>query len=338
MAGRIRAADEAATPGTAIPPQLLLVLGFLTIYVVWGSTYLAIAWGIETIPPLLLMGVRFLVAGGLLYGWARWRGAERPRPEHWGAALATGALLFGATHGLLAWAETRVPSGLAALLGATSPLWIVLLGRGKQGAERSPLPFLGSGVGILGVLVLMGPSSLQGEQPDLLGAGAVLLSAWTWSVGVMRTRAASLPASLPLASALQLLAGGVLLVVGSVVTGEPADFDIPRVSARSILGLVFLVVLGSIVAFTVYGWLLRVSTPVRISTHSFVNPLVAVLLGWALNGEVLSVRLLIAGAVIVVAIVLVVLGGRRMAKPLSTRTARSLHAVSAVRAGPRQAA
>jgi drug/metabolite transporter (DMT)-like permease len=291
--------------------RALLLLSFLAIYVVWGSTYLAIAFGVETIPPLLLMAVRFLLAGGVLYVWARRQGAPAPSPTNWGAALVTGALLFTATHGLLAWAELRVASGLAALLGATSPLWIVLMDRAHGGRTGGRLlPLAGSLAGILGVLVLMGPSAMGGARPDLLGAGAVLLSAGMWSWGMMLTRSASLPSSLALSSAVQLIAGGGLLFLASASTGELSGFDVRAVSLKSVLALGYLVVFGSIVAFSAYAWLLRTTTPARISTHSFVNPLVAVVLGWTLNAEVLTPRLLVAGAIIVVAIVLVVMGGR----------------------------
>jgi drug/metabolite transporter (DMT)-like permease len=282
-----------------------IVLGFAAIYLIWGSTYLGIRYAVETIPPLLMMGVRHFVAGALVYVWVRRRGTPAPDLRQWGYAVIAGVFLFLGGHGVLAWAEQKVPSGLAALLCATLPLWTVLLSR-IDGSERKldMRAWAGLLLGFAGVALLIGPSAL-GQHFDLLATGAVLSSALLWAVGTSYTRAVRLPASTVLSAAMQMLSGGVMLLIMGLLAGESAKIHIASITARSALSLAYLIVFGSIIAFTVYIWLLTVSSPSRTSTYAYVNPVVAVLLGWAVAGEALGVRTLVATAVILGGVALV---------------------------------
>jgi len=282
-----------------------LVLAFAAIYLIWGSTYLGIRYAIETIPPLLMMGIRHFVAGALVYAWARWRGAPAPQAKHWAYALIAGALLFLGGHGILAWAEQRVPSGLAALLCATLPLWSVLLAR-VDGTERriGMRALAGILLGFGGVALLIGPD-LFGQRLDLLAAGGVLSSALLWAVGTGYTRRVRMPNSKLLSAAMQMLSGGTLLLLTGVFTGDTSGLHLADVAARSVLSLAYLIVLGSIVAFSVYTWLVSASSPSQLSTYAYVNPVIAVFLGWALAGEALGVRTIVATLVIVAGVILV---------------------------------
>jgi len=287
------------------PTTTQLVLGFGAIYLIWGSTYLGIRYAVETIPPLLMMGIRHLSAGILVYSWARARGAEAPRKKEWAFAAAAGALLFLGGHGVLAWAEQKVASGLAALLCATLPLWTVLIAR-FDGTERklSLKTIAGILVGFAGVALLIGPDLLS-QRLNWLAAGAVLSSSLLWAIGTAYTRKVSLPSSKVLSAGLQMMSGGALLLLMAVSTGEAGRLRAANVTALSVLALVYLTIFGSIVAFTVYTWLVGVSSPSMVSTYAYVNPVVAVFLGWMAAGEVLGIRTLIATAVILAGVALV---------------------------------
>jgi drug/metabolite transporter (DMT)-like permease len=287
------------------------VLGaFLLIYVVWGSNFLAIRYAIETIPPFLLMGVRSLLAGFCLYLWARFRSDERPTLAHWRAAAIVGVMLFLGCHGLLAWAQGRVPSGVAALGMATLPLWMTLLDWLWAGAPRPGVPvWLGLGLGLLGLSVLVGPGSWGGAV-DLTGLLALQASGFAWALGSVKARRSRLPTSVVLSTGMQLVAGGAALTLVSVLSGEAMGFDPGTVSMRSLMGFAYMVVGASILAFTAYVWLLRVSTPSRVASYAFVNPLVAVVLGSSVGGEPLTGRTALA-AVLILAAVAAILSGRR---------------------------
>lgn len=279
------------------------LVAFATIYVVWGSTYLAIAYAIASIPPLLMMGVRSLLAGAVLYGWARLSGAAAPRRAAWRPAVLAGAFLFLGSHGLLAWAEQRVPSGLAALVVATGTFWMIGVEWARRGGVRPAARVVGgAALGLSGVVMLVGSGD---GGVDVAGAGALTLSALLWAVGSVYARGSALPRSPQLASALPLLTGGVMLVSMSVVTGEARALDMFAIDARALFALLYLVVFGSIVAFSAYVWLLRTTSAVRVSTHTFVNPAVAVLLGWAFAGETVTARALLAGVAIIGSVVLI---------------------------------
>jgi drug/metabolite transporter (DMT)-like permease len=281
----------------------LVVLGFATIYVVWGSTYLAIAYAIEGIPPLLMMGIRSVAAGAILYGWARARGAGPAERKAWRSAAIAGAFLFLGSHGLLAWAEQRVPTGLAALIVATGTFWMIVVEWVWPGGRRpSAGAIAGSLLGMGGVALLVGGG---GSAVDLVGAVALIIASLLWSIGSLYGRRAPLPRSPAQATGMQLLAGGALLVAASAVTGEARGFDPGAVDLRAALSLLYLVLFGSVLAFTAYVWLMRTCSPVKVSTHNFVNPVVAVLLGWAVADETLTPRMLFAGGIIVLAVMLI---------------------------------
>lgn len=285
-----------------------LLGAFFLIFIVWGSNFLAIRYAVETVPPFLLMGVRSLLAGFCLYAWARLRGAGPPTPQHWRGAAAAGVFLFLGCHGLLAWAQQRVPSGVAALGLATIPLWMTLLdwlwARGPR--PRAPV-WIGLALGLLGLGVLISPGRWSGTV-DAIGLVALLASAFAWATGSILGRKSRLPTSVVLSTGMQLLAGGLALVAVSVVTGEAAGFDPAGVSSRSIVGFAYMVVASSILAFTAYVWLLRVSTPSRVSSYAFVNPLVAVSVGWAFGGEPLTARTAVAALLIVAGVAAIVTG------------------------------
>lgn len=283
-----------------------VVLGLLVLYVVWGSTYLAIRYGLESIPPFAMSGLRYACAGVILLAAAKARGAPGIAARDFVPAFTCGALLLLCGNGGVVWSEQRISSGLAALFVATEPLFIVLL-RALPPERHAPSgrALFGTALGLSGVALLLGPAGLGGQRIDLLGAAAVLFAAFAWALGSFLSRRFA-PAESPLqATALQMLAGGALLLVASLATGEWTHFSLARVSARSLAALLYLMVFGSLLGYTIYVWLLRVADPSRVSTYAFVNPVVAVFLGWALAGEIVTLRMLVAAAVIVAAVVLI---------------------------------
>ena len=319
--------SEPRTPGSSLlgPSRARLVMGFAAIYLIWGSTYLGIRYAVETIPPLFMMGVRHFVAGSVVYAWARGRGEPAPQPRHWFYALIAGALLFVGGHGTLAWAEQRVPSGLAALLCATLPLWTVLLARADGTEPRiGRKTLVGIVLGFAGVALLIGPAALH-QRSGLLDAAVVLSSALLWAVGTGYTRRVDLPSSKLVSAAIQMLAGGALLLLSGVLGGEAAQLHWTVITPRSIFALAYLIVAGSIIAFSVYTWLVPVSSPSMLSTYAYVNPVIAVFLGWLLAGEALGIRTLIATVVIVAGVMLVSLRQRPQAsrKPVPAALSRA---------------
>jgi drug/metabolite transporter (DMT)-like permease len=299
---------------TGIAPQKAkLIAAFAAVYVLWGSTYLAIRFGVETIPPFLMAGTRHLTAGLLLYLWLRLRGGPRPDRRHWRTAVFIGGLMLLGGNGLVTWAERRVPSGLAALIVASVPLWMALLD-GVQKRRRPRLPVvLGLLIGLAGLLVLVAPGNLAGNgRVDPLGAGALLLAALSWTAGSLYSRHARLPKSILTATAMEMIGGGVLLWIAGLLFGEGARLDLAAVSARSLLSLGYLIVFGSLIGFSAYVWLLHATTPSRVSTYAYVNPIIAVLLGWALAGEAVTLRVALATVGIVASVVFIIrYGGAR---------------------------
>ncbi|MGH9941028.1 MAG: EamA family transporter [Pyrinomonadaceae bacterium] len=290
------------------PSPLLVVAAFAAVYLIWGSTYLAIRVGVETLPPFLMAGAGFLAAGGVLYIWARARGAASPEHRDWRAALVTGTALLLVGNGLVFWAEQFVASGVTALLIATEPLWVVTLNWALPGGERpGGRTFAGLAVGFVGVLLLVGAAAAGGAVAPL-GAGALVVAALSWAAGSLYSARVEGSVSPPLAAGMQMLVGGALLVVASGILGEWTTFDAGSVSSRSLLAWGYLLVFGSLVGFTAYIWLLKNVTPERASTHAYVNPVVAVLLGWAVAGEQMTPRTLAAAAVIVGAVVITISG------------------------------
>jgi drug/metabolite transporter (DMT)-like permease len=292
-------------PGT----RPLAVAGALAIvYVVWGSTYTGIAYGLETLPPLLLAGTRFLAAGAILYIAVRLSAAAAVRPtrRHWAAAALTGTPLLVLGNGGVVWAQQRVASGIAALLVATVPLWIAALDRVAFGRRLDRRSLIGLALGFAGIATLV---DIGGGGADPVGSVILVLAALGWASGTLLARGAALPPQPLLAASMQMLAGGTILTLGAAVTGELGD--IGSVSARSFAGWAYLVVFGSIVAFSAYGWLLRVAPTPLVATYAFVNPVVAVVLGWLLLGEAVGLREVIAGGIIVAAVALIVTGTAR---------------------------
>jgi len=285
-----------------------LLSAFAIVYVVWGSTFLGILFAIQTLPPFLMASARFLVAGSLLYAWSRLvKGAAAPSFANWRATALVGTLLLLGGNGLLVWSELRIPSGVAALLVGTVPCFMVLLDWLRPGGVRpTRLVVAGLLLGLLGLVWLGGPDAVMGGgRADLVGAVVVVLGSFLWALGSVYSRHAAAPPSPSLSTAMQMLCGGVALLVVSVSFGEPWAFDASAVTLRSVLGLLYLIVFGSIVAFSAYIWLLRVSTPTRVSTYAYVNPVIAVILGWAFAGEALTPRMAIAAAVIVSGVALI---------------------------------
>jgi drug/metabolite transporter (DMT)-like permease len=287
--------------------MLHIAIALGAVYVIWGSTYLAIRFAIETIPPFLMAGARYATAGLLLYGWSRLRGAPRPRLVHWRSALMLGAALLLVGNGAVVWAEQRVSSGLVALLICTEPLWIVLLVwlRSRQEKPR-PRAIAGMALGFAGLLILLKPGSGAGVGGvDPLGAVVVLLGSLSWAWGSLQGNRVRLPESPLLSTGMQMLCGGGLQLLAAVILGEPSRFAPAQVSARSLLALGYLIVFGAIVAFTAYVWLMKSAPPVLVSTYAYVNPVVAVFLGWAFAGEPITRSTLLAAAVILTGVVLI---------------------------------
>jgi drug/metabolite transporter (DMT)-like permease len=288
------------------PARAKIVLAFGVIYIIWGSTYLAIRIAVQSIPPFWMAGTRFLLAGSILYAWMRWRGTPAPLRKHWLGAAAVGALMLVCGNGMVSWAERRVPSGLAATLLAMIPLWMVLLDSFRKGGARLT-GRVGGGLvmGLAGVGILVGPARLWGSsRVDILGATALMFSALCWSVGSLYSRAAKLPPSPFLAAAMEMLAGGAMLIVLGLLA-ERGQLHWRAISLRSIAGLLYLVAAGSLLGFTAYIWLLRTVPTSRVATYAYVNPIVAVFIGWAFGGEPLSARGLLATGIIVAAVALI---------------------------------
>lgn len=300
------------------PSRLRIVAAFAAVYVIWGSTYLAIRFAVETLPPFLMAGVRFVIAGAILYAWARLRGVPRPAARYWVPAAIAGGLLLLGGNGAVVWAEQYVPSGVTALLVAMEPTWIVLLDWRLRGREARPDWRVVSGIalGLTGLMLLIGPGDLLGGGAvDPIGAAVLVLGTVLWAAGSLYSRDAPMSGTPILYTGMQMLAGGALLLVAGAATGELVRLDPAAVSVRSLLALAYLIVFGAIVGFTAYVWLLRVVDPAKVATHAFVNPIVAVVLGWALADEALTPRILSAAAVIVVAVAMITAARRRRTVP-----------------------
>ena len=287
---------------TGLPVPLLAALA--TVYVVWGSTYLGIKVALEGFPPMLLGATRFLVAGALLYAWtSRSAQAVRPTVRQWGAAATAGTLMLVGGNGAVTWAEQRIDSGVAALLVASVPLWMALLARVWQGERLRRMAVVGLFLGFVGVGVLVRPS---GESVTLLPSLAVLVGALAWAAGSIYMRRAPMPVHALRGTSMQMLAGGAVFGVISVGMGELGTFDPAQVSWRAAGALVYLVVFGSLIAFSAYTWLLRNAKPSVVSTYAYVNPFVAVLLGALLLAEPVTSGMTLAAVLIIAGVALIV--------------------------------
>jgi len=289
----------------ARPHRLLLFLAFVVIYVVWGSTYLGIRYAVETIPPLLVVVIRQGLAGLAIFAWA-WLRGYRPTWHEWRASLVLGLLYFAIGHGTLHWAETIVPSGLAALLVATEPIWIAIMAAMLSREERlTAKTIAGLVLGIAGVGLLMRAESGAGNGRLMLGSIVIVMGALSWACGVIYSRNPALPKNPVARAGMAAMSGAGLLLVVSAFTGELTHAHPSSFSARSIWALVYLIVFGTILAFTTYTWLLDHCSPTLVSTHTYANPIVAVLLGWQLAGEPLNSRVVLAGVVTLTAVFLI---------------------------------
>jgi drug/metabolite transporter (DMT)-like permease len=295
-----------------------LAAALVTVYLVWGSTYLAIAVANRTLPPLLMLSVRFLIAGALLYAWTAWRGdlaAARPGKAQWGAAAVVGGLLLVVDTGGVAWAEQRVPSGTVALLVATVPVFIALLDRVFFGIRLGFAAVAGISIGLLGVALLVGP----GGTLDALGAAVILVASLAWAAGSVYARVAPLPRAPLVSASLQMLCAGALLAVVGISMGELSRVHFAQISAASLGAVGFLIVFGSLLAFTAYAWLLKNASTSLLSTYAYVNPAVAVFLGWAFAGEHVGGKTAVSGLIILTSIALLVFGRgpRSAAEPVA---------------------
>lgn len=311
----------------ATPVRWQLLLAFAIVYVVWGSTYLGIRYAIETIPPLLMAGTRFLTAGSILLVWSLLRNKARPTWKHWRTALVMGTLMLLCGNGFVTLAEQRIPSGLAALLVASEPLMLVLVAwAAPRGLRPTARDFAGIFLGFAGVAVLVWPSDLSGPGADMIGAALVLSAALGWAVGsIYGIDAPTAPAPV-LANGMTMLCGGTLLFLSGVLRGELPQVHPEKFSVVSMAAWGYLVVFGSILAFSAYTYLLTATTPAKASTYAYVNPVVAVMLGWLIAGEPLSVRALCAMAAIVAAVVILTAGHRKKVEPESGFPAEALAA------------
>jgi len=287
--------------------RLRIALAFLSIYTIWGSTYLAIRFAIETLPPFLMAAIRFLIAGGVLYGWMRLRGAPRPTRANWKATTIVGGLLLLGGNGGVTDAELVIPSGLAAVLITIVPIWMALLELLRRDRiVPTAQVVLGLILGFGGVVLLVGPGDLGGSSGlNPFWAGVLLLASLSWAIGSVYSRKASLPTLPLLGSGMEMLAGGVLLLVASLVSREWVGFRPSNVSLLSFVSFLYLIVFGSLIAFSSYVWLLTKTTTARVSTYAYVNPVVAVFLGYFLAGEQLTARTLLASSIIVIAVVVI---------------------------------
>ena len=300
--------------------RLLILLAFACIYFVWGSTYLAIRYAVETIPPLFVASCRHLIAGGLLFGWCWWRGL-RPTRQQWFASIVLGVLFFVIGHGTLHWAQQTLPSGMAAFLIATEPIFVAIVLTATRRTRLTPTLLMGLLLGLFGVALIIG-ADLQSGRSEMLSSFAVLIGTASWSIGMVYSRSAPLHPDDRMAAAMSLLAGAVMLFMGGMVTGEAAHFDLALVSMKSLLALGYLAIAGSLVAYSAYFWLLSRFPPTLVATHTYVNPIVALVLGWAFAGEVLTGRFVFGGVVVVAAIALVGRATSREGQAAKTREQR----------------
>jgi len=309
------------TTSRAAPSTAAVIVALLIVYVVWGSTYLAIAVMIETLPPLLAAGARYATAGvimlGALAAHARWRRgaapAERPVAAHWRSAAVIGTLLLLGGNGGVVLAELRIPSGVAAVLVATVPIWLAVFDAVLTRRRPSGLVVGGLVAGTIGVAVLLVP--VEGiEDLDPLGIGLVVAAAISWAAGSLYARHAPVPRSGLLLTGMEMLAGGAALMIGGTLLGEVGRTDVADFSVRSLVALTYLVIFGSIVAFTAYTWLLANVSVSTVGTYAYVNPIVAVALGAVLLSEPITPRTIVATVIIIGAVIAMVSGRPRTAE------------------------
>ncbi len=295
------------------PRAWKVMLAFAIIYFVWGSTFLAIRIGVSEVPPFLLAGMRFLIAGGVLYGWMRAKGTRSPTVREWAGAMLLAVLIFVLDYGLLFWAERRVPSGIAAVMMATIPVFMTLSEILIMKTQRLTLRLAGALLGgIAGVGVLVSRSGSFGDAPvEAVGACALIVAAISWSVASALTRKVPLPSEKAMSSAAQMFAGGVLLTFTARMLGEFRGFHVQAVSFKAWLSLAYLIVAGSIIAFTAYVWLIHHESPTKVGTYAYVNPVVAVILGYLFGGEAIGIRTILGTGLVLVSVVVITTAPKR---------------------------
>ena len=309
---------------TPRPSPVKTILAFAAVYVLWGSTYLAIRLAIDTLPPFLMTGTRFTLAGAILFTWAVLKGERFIPPLHlWRRALVIGGLLLLGGNGGVVWAERYVATGLAALLVSTEPLWVVILNWAISRQRPNWKVLLGILIGLAGVAMLVGDGlrSNGHSRLSLIGGGVVLVAAFSWAAGSVYSNRRPLPLSTLMSAGMQMISGGFLLLLLGVATGDPQRMNLANASWTSIGAFFYLLVFGSLVGFTAYSWLLNNVTPARAATYAFVNPVVAVFLGWLIASEPLTREMLIAAAVIIGSVILITTFGREH----TPTTAPALH-------------
>lgn len=294
------------------PSRAKIIAAYAAIYIIWGSTYLFIKYAIATIPSFSLGAARFTVAGLALFAWALLRSDVRPNALQWKHALIMGFLMLGIGNGAVVWAEHRVPSGITALIVAIVPLFVVLVDWIRPGGVRPHARVLiGVLIGLAGLAMLIGPGLTGGGEVDIMGALVLLFGSLTWSIGTVFGKHASVTKYPPLNSAMQLMSGALSLIVFSLVAGE--HFQPSHIDTMGWISLLYLATFGSIIAFSAYSWLMRVSNPAMISTYAYVNPVVAMLLGWLFADERLSVRTLVAAAIVLAGVAMITLAPQKRA-------------------------
>ena len=282
-----------------------IAIAFLCVYVFWGMTYLAMRVAVVDIPPHLMAGGRFLVAGLVLYAWARYRGAARPTLKQWWAAAVIGAFLLLGGNASVAWAEQRVPSGLAAVLIGVVPIWMVGMEWARGGSRPAKRVIGGLILGVIGVGLLVSPQAGSRNEVDLVGAAVLVLASASWAWGSVTSKSAPLPPSPFLATSMEMISGGIIILIVAVLAGQLHGFSLTAVSGRAAAAWLFLVVFGSLVAFTAYIWLLGMTSIAKAGTYAYVNPIVAVVLGWAILHEPITLRTILATLVILLGVALV---------------------------------
>jgi drug/metabolite transporter (DMT)-like permease len=309
--------EDSPTITRAAAPRTMVLVAFAAVYVLWGSTYFFIRIGVETIPPFVMAGIRHLAIGLVFYPLFRYQSKEKPTPAQWRTTIITGLLLLLCGNGALSWAETRVPSGIASLLVASVSLWMVILDWLRPGGARpSPRVLGGFVLGFGGIALLVGPSHLGGsERVNPLGAIILVLGSLAWAAGSIYSRHHPVPHSPLLGVAMQSLAGGMGLWIVAAATGELQQFHPAQVTLRSWLAVLYLFSFGSALGFSAYIYILKHSTASRVATYAFVNPVVALFLGWSLGGEPLTLRTFIASGTILAAVLLVILAPHKPIVP-----------------------
>lgn len=303
---------DTALKNAPVVSRWLLIAAFAVLYIVWGTSYIGIHFATETIPGFLMSGLRFLIAGSILFTIAKRSGAPMPSRAQWKSALIAGFLLFVLNNAGIVWAQSNgLPTGISALMIATTPLFFVLIAWVRGTKPTRPV-FMGMLIALLGIALLIDPATFVSDvNMHPIAPFVVLVAAFTWALGSLYARDANLPGSAPMSTGMQLLAGGAFQLILSLVTGELSAFDVSTVSAQSVFAMLYLAVMSSVITFTAYVWLMRVAPAAQVATYAYVNPVIALILGALLANEVIGPRTLIAAMVIISGVVIINIGKNR---------------------------